>query len=290
MQSCSRTKISPAPIRQPCAVTAALPSARPALCETLGFFHNNLEAGKNLAPTYSMPASRDLEMVYQPAFRLDEHRIEFIEALARFRSEPYVAPNQWFAAAQEAGVGPELEMLALKCAIEGMRRLPSGSTISINVSPGAVVTQDLIHHLASVPLNRVVLEITEHDAIGCYATMVEALRPLRQSGVRVAIDDVGAGYSSFAHIIHLRPDYIKLDMSLSRGIDRDPVRRALASALITFAHQTGTELVAEGVETACELESLRDLGVTIIQGHVIARPTRSGDVVATTMGSSLACS
>ena len=230
-----------------------------------------------------MPAVRDLQMVYQPALRLDEHRIEFVEALARFRSEPYVAPDKWFAAAAKAGVGTELEILALKCAIEGMSALPSGSTISINLSPSAVATQYLLDHLGSVPLDRVILEITEHDAIECYATMVDALRPLRQNGVRVAVDDVGAGYASFAHILHLRPDYIKLDMSLSRGIDNDPVRRALTSALITFAHQTGTKLVAEGVETASELESLRDLGVNIVQGHIIARPTRSGDVIAKKM-------
>ncbi len=290
MQSCPHTRVAPAPIRRPRTITAALPSARLAPCDKLGLFHSDLEAAKSLAREYSMPASRDLEMVYQPAVRLDEHRIEFIEALARFRSEPYVAPDQWFAAAEEAGVGPELEILALKCAIEGMRRLPSGSTISINVSPGAALTQNLLCQLASVPLNRVVLEITEHDEISCYAKMVDALRPLRQSGVRIAVDDVGAGYASFAHILHLRPDYIKLDMSLSRGIDIDPARRALASALITFAHQTGTELVAEGVETASELRSLHALGVKVVQGYAIARPTRSGNVAAMTLVSGHASS
>lgn len=288
MPSSLHSKVSTSRIGRPRPATDGRTSAQLEPCHAHGSFHLEVEARKNLDREYSMPARCDLEMAYQPALRFDEHRVEFIEALARFRSEPYVAPDKWFAAAADAGVGPELEILALKCAVEGMRTLPSASTISINVSPSTVVTQNLLGHLDSVPLDRVILEITEHAAVECYVAMVEALRPLRQSGVRVAVDDVGAGYSSFAHILQLRPDFIKLDMSLSRGIDKDPVRRALASALITFARQTGTELVAEGVETACELQSLRDLGVNIVQGHIIARPTRSGQIAAMKMGSSVA--
>lgn len=288
MQPYPRFRASTATIERPRPTQAFRTPLHLVIDQAQGSFHHKVEGRTNLDHVYPVLASCHLEMVYQPALRLDEHRVEFIEALARFRSEPYMAPDKWFAAAAKAGVGMELEILALKSAIEGMHTLQSGSTISINVSPGTVLTQNLASQLASVPPDRVILEITEHDAVECYATLVEALRPLRQSGVRVAVDDVGAGYSSFAHILQLRPDFIKLDVSLSRGIDKDPVRRALASALITFAHQTGTELVAEGVETACELRSLRDLGVNIVQGHIIARPTRTGKIATMKMGSRFA--
>ncbi|MDQ3570948.1 MAG: EAL domain-containing protein, partial [Actinomycetota bacterium] len=95
----------------------------------------------------------------------------------------------------------------------------------------------------------------------------------RQRGLRVAVDDAGAGYASFRHILRLRPDIIKLDMALTRDIDRDPARRALAAALITFAENTGSTIVAEGVETAEELHALRQLGVTAAQGYYLGRPT-----------------
>jgi predicted signal transduction protein with EAL and GGDEF domain len=99
----------------------------------------------------------------------------------------------------------------------------------------------------------------------------EAAR-LRALGVRIAIDDAGAGYASMRHILSIEPDLIKLDMSLTRGIDQDRKRRALASALIAFAHETRIDIVAEGVETAAELDTLRELGVRKVQGYFLARP------------------
>lgn len=219
-----------------------------------------------------MIAERDLEIVYQPAVRLDSPRIEFVEALARFRSKPYEPPNRWFAAAVRVGLGTELEMLAVELALEGLATLPVETTISINISPETVLSPQFASAFEAAPLDRIILEITEHDAVISYKELIGALEPLRKRGLRLAVDDTGAGYSTFRHILLIRPDMIKLDMSLARGIDADPARRALASALITFAREIGCELVAEGVETAGELASLRELGVTIIQGHIFARP------------------
>ena len=99
-----------------------------------------------------------------------------------------------------------------------------------------------------------------------------ALRPLRARGMRLSVDDAGAGHSSFRHILRLHPDYIKLDISLTRDIDTDRNRRALAAALIGFAHETGAELIAEGVETESELATLRELGVHKAQGYLLGRP------------------
>jgi EAL domain-containing protein (putative c-di-GMP-specific phosphodiesterase class I) len=121
-------------------------------------------------------------------------------------------------------------------------------------------------------LSRVVLEITEHTTVEDYAKLHEVLRPLRERGMRLSIDDAGAGYSSFRHILRLRPDFIKLDISLTRDIDSDRGRRALAAALIGFARETGAELIAEGVETESELATLRKLGVHKAQGYLLGRP------------------
>ena len=117
------------------------------------------------------------------------------------------------------------------------------------------------------------LEITEHAHVDDYDQLLGALQPLRQAGVRVAVDDAGAGYASLQHILQLKPDLIKLDMALTRNIDADRPRRALASALIGFAQETGSRIIAEGVETAGELAVLRDLGVEKAHGFFLGRPT-----------------
>jgi EAL domain-containing protein (putative c-di-GMP-specific phosphodiesterase class I) len=86
------------------------------------------------------------------------------------------------------------------------------------------------------------------------------------------VDDAGAGYASLQHILQLQPDLIKLDMGLTRNVDFDPARRALAAALVAFARDTGSQIIAEGVETTCELEALRSIGVEKAQGYFLGRP------------------
>ncbi len=90
--------------------------------------------------------------------------------------------------------------------------------------------------------------------------------------MRIAVDDAGAGFASLRHIVRLSPDIIKLDISLTQHIREDPVLRALAAALVQFAHQTGTELIAEGIETTADLAAWQDLGAHAAQGYLLARP------------------
>jgi len=118
----------------------------------------------------------------------------------------------------------------------------------------------------------VILEISEHAVVMDYDRLLTALAPFRTLGLRICVDDAGAGYASLRHILALEPDILKLDISLTRGIDRDCKRRALASALIAFAREIDTAITAEGIETAAELETLAALGVTHVQGHFLARP------------------
>ena len=142
----------------------------------------------------------------------------------------------------------------------------------MNASPELLGETSLAEMIAAAPNRRMVLEVTEHVEVADYDTLVSGLDALRTSGCRIAVDDAGAGYSSLRHILRLRPDYIKLDMTLTRGIDTDGDRRALASSLLTFANEVSATVIAEGIETPAELDTLRGLGATLGQGFFLARP------------------
>lgn len=163
-------------------------------------------------------------------------------------------------------------MRAVELAMAALDKLPQDVYLSFNVSPEALINGELRRVLHGLPLGRLVLEITEHATVAEYSELLGALAPLRKEGIRLAVDDAGAGYASFRHILQLQPDTIKLDMSLTRDIDSDTARRALASALILFAEETGSKIVAEGVETASELQALRSLGANKAQGYFLGRP------------------
>lgn len=166
----------------------------------------------------------------------------------------------------------ELEMAVIEKAIEVLPDLPGGAYLSLNLSPATLQRGQLEALLESVGPSRIVLEITEHDAIDDYEQFAAVLAPLRQKGLALAVDDAGAGYASFRHILKLKPDIIKLDVSLTQNIDTDPGRRALAVALIQFAAETGSKIVAEGVETEGNLDMLRRLRVNKVQGYLLGRP------------------
>jgi EAL domain-containing protein (putative c-di-GMP-specific phosphodiesterase class I) len=213
-----------------------------------------------------------LSMVFQPIVDLASGEVVGAEALARFACEPRRAPDEWFAEAAEVGLGVELELAAVRGGLAGLDHMPEGTYLSVNVSPTTATDPTLTSVVARSPGSRVVLELTEHTRVEDYDVLLEALDGLRCQGVRVAVDDTGAGYAGLAHILGLSPDIIKLDIKLTRGLDADPVRRALAAALVTFGGEIGAEITAEGIETGGELEALRTLGVTCGQGYHLARP------------------
>lgn len=226
----------------------------------------------------SVLATRGLDIHFQPAVRIDTPQVAFVEALARFRPEPNRSPDEWFAEAHAVGLGVELELMAARQALGHLAGFPPGTALSINMSPAALISERTLALLAPAPLNRLIIEVTEHSAVERYGELLAALAPLRKRGLRLAVDDAGAGYASLKHVLQMSPDIIKLDMSLSRDIHRDPARKALAAAMIHFAAAIGSELVAEGVESPRELQSLRELGITIVQGHLFARPGPPADV------------
>ena len=213
-----------------------------------------------------------LGMVFQPITDLASNAVVGVEALARFSCEPHRPPNEWFAEAVEVGLGTELELAAVRAALVAVDRVTVDTFVSVNVSPSTAVAPELADLLARGPAGRIVLELTEHHQIDCYEPVLEALDQLRRLGVRIAVDDAGAGYAGLQHILRLRPEIIKLDMGLTRDIDSDPARRALAAALVRFAADIDSMIVAEGVETTEELDTIRWLGVPCAQGYLLGRP------------------
>jgi EAL domain-containing protein (putative c-di-GMP-specific phosphodiesterase class I) len=213
-------------------------------------------------------------IVYQPIFLLQDNALVGAESLSRFPSEPKRGPDQWFAEAGEVGLEIELELKAIGNALLGYRPifLQDALYLGLNSSPHTIISGRFFDLLEGLAPERVVLEITEHDHVDDYAELRRALAPLRARGVKLAVDDAGSGYASMRHILNLQPDVIKLDVSLTRGIDADKMRRALASALIEFAQQTSCQIVAEGIETKPELETLRNLGVHAAQGYYLSKP------------------
>jgi EAL domain-containing protein (putative c-di-GMP-specific phosphodiesterase class I) len=208
------------------------------------------------------------DMVYQPTYCVLDNQVVGFESLARFSALPLRAPDIWFGEAAQVGLGSELECSAIELALEGAKALPMGVYLSVNASPKTIMEGDLGRRFDKWPINRLVLEVTEHAIIDSYSEIASALRPLRDRGLRLAIDDVGAGYANFQAILNLNPDMIKLDIGITRHVDTDIARRALVAALVGFSGETGIEIVAEGVETALELSVLQQLGVTRAQGFL----------------------
>ena len=220
-------------------------------------------------------ASRSLQTVFQPIVDLRTGQPVGAEALARFDLHPVRPPDVWFAEAAEMGLGVNLEVLALHSALEQLHRLPSGLYVSLNASPAAMVSQEFRDAVASVPAERLVLELTEHTGIDDYRLFATAIEDLRSRGARLAVDDAGSGFASFRHILNLRPDVIKLDIGITRGIDLDPARRALGAALLHFGFDAyRAAMVAEGIETQGEYNTLRSLGCGFGQGFYLGRPGR----------------
>ena len=217
-------------------------------------------------------AAESVEMVFQPIYRTADDSLAAFEALARFPQPPGKGPDTWFADAAEVGLGEELEFLALRKALSALPSLPAGVRLSVNLSPASLASPGLAEAIAAAPLDRLVIELTEHAAVASYEALRDTLAPLRSRGLGLAIDDVGAGHATLRHVLDLAPEIIKLDRSLIRAIDAHSARRALTEALTGYGRHIGCEIVAEGVETQAEYAVLRSIGVTRVQGFLTGRP------------------
>ena len=214
----------------------------------------------------------ELEIAFQPIVDLDSREIVGYEALSRFAGEPERGPDAWFAEAHEVGLGPELELFAIRIACERSHALPDGVFMAVNVSPVTAERPDLLALLAACSVEHVVLEVTEHARVEDYSRFRVAIARVRELGATRAVDDAGAGFASLRHILELDAELIKLDGSLTKSLEADPRRRSLASALIEFGRESGASVLAEHIESELQLSELRRLGVRDGQGYHLGRP------------------
>lgn len=219
-----------------------------------------------------------VDVALQPIVSLVTGRLTGVEALARFHDRR--GPDAWFHDAQTAGRTRDLDELTFLTALSALPALPADVYLSVNAGPELLMDAVFRTRVADLglPLERLVIEITEHARVADYDQLNAALEPLRAHGVRFAIDDTGAGYASLSHVLRLNPDIVKLDRDLIANLEHDRARRSLVTALVLLALDVGATVTGEGVETSSQLETLAALGVDQVQGYLLARPTTDSAV------------
>ncbi len=211
-------------------------------------------------------------IVFQPICDAVTTEVVGYEALSRFPFG-HGSPLIWFRDATSAGIGPLLELAAIDAALAAMHSLPQSAFVSINASAETIRSTDLLDRLTPhLGVRTICLEITEHERVDDYRSVARSVEGLRAAGVRISVDDVGAGFSGFLQVVELKPDTLKIDYTLVHGIDNDPARRAATVALTAFAKEVGATLIMEGVETEGELRVAVELGVDMVQGYLTGRP------------------
>jgi EAL domain-containing protein (putative c-di-GMP-specific phosphodiesterase class I) len=213
-----------------------------------------------------------VEMVFQPILDIRTRGLAGVEALARFPIEPQRPPNVWFEEAWTVGRGADLELAAVAAALDQLKYLPDEAFLAVNVSPETIASPRMDVALVGLPSERLILEFPERAPVSDHYALTQAVARLRTNGVRLAVDDAGAGFDNLSNILELTPDIIKFDVALTRDVDTDPVRHSLASSLVSFAQQLDSVVVAEGIETEAELNALREIGFGFGQGYHLGRP------------------
>lgn len=221
------------------------------------------------APIERAIENREVLVVFQPVVRLVDGATVGYEALARLgeHSDP---PAPWFRLARELGLGTALELTCI-AAIAAVGLPPGDSLLFVNVSP-ATLLHPRMQELCAPLADRLVVELTEHIEVVDYTALRPSIERWSSRGVRLAVDDTGAGYSSLRHVLELAPHFLKLDRTVVGGVDQHAARRALVAALVTFADDVHTTVIAEGVERWSEAQALRDIGVHLAQGFAFGRP------------------
>jgi diguanylate cyclase (GGDEF)-like protein len=216
-----------------------------------------------------------LAMAVQPIVDLRDGTVHAYEALARFGEGGTDSPLHWFSLAEEFGERDELERSCLRAALALLGSRPAGARVAVNLSAPVLLDARTLRILEQPrDLSGLIIEVTEEALVQSEAQLHTTIAPLRERGARLAVDDMGAGYSGLRQITTVQPSYLKLDRSLVSGIDGDGDRAALVQALVGYAEHVGSLLVAEGIENPEELQTLLDLGVPLAQGFYLGRPAK----------------
>lgn len=221
-----------------------------------------------------------ISTVYQPIININTLEILGYEALTRGpKNSEYENPYQLFKAAREVGLVLELDRICTKHAFINARKSPANTKLFINCLPSSLNVQEfkemdittLLKESRISPTN-IVLEITEREAIENYSNFKKVLSHYIEHGIAIAIDDTGAGYSSFEALVELKPDYIKIDISMIRDINENTLKQEMIKALVNISKDIKAVIIGEGIETEQEYNTLKQLGVTHGQGYLFARP------------------
>lgn len=224
--------------------------------------------------------NEQVHTLVHPVFRMSDLSIVGYEALSRGPEETeFERPDKLFKVAYDSDLVLKLERLCRKKALEAAAHMPGDRYLFLNIEPDAVndpqlrdITFSTLIADSKLAPDKVVLEITERTAIVDFVAFRQTLEYLRTLGFGVAVDDAGAGYGSLQCLAEVKPEWVKVDLSLVRSCDADPVRQQLISSLVTYAGEIGVNLVAEGIETKAELRTLRELGVEFGQGFLFTQP------------------
>jgi EAL domain-containing protein (putative c-di-GMP-specific phosphodiesterase class I) len=221
----------------------------------------------------TIDAARSIKVAFQPIVALQAGRIVGYEALARFSDGR--PPDQWLADAGRVDLAREVEIAMVHAALERIDELPRDAFVAINVSPRTLLDPAFEPVLDDAATGRLVIELTEHEEVHDYRSLRAEIERLRRRGVKVAVDDLGSGFSTLRHVLQVSPDLLKLDVWLTRGIDHDPARAALASLFVSFGAHIGASVIAEGIEDEEERKTLASLGVQMGQGFLLGVPSQN---------------
>lgn len=216
-----------------------------------------------------------LMTAFQPIRSLPDGDVIGVEALTRFVSDDGASADHWFTEAESVGLGTDLEIAALLRALTAAQTVPVNLFIALNLTPATCMDpriQGLLEH-AQVALDRIVIELNGPVPLDQYQSLTAALAPLRRSGLRLAVDGAGAGFTSMDQVLELHPDIIKLDRRFIADIDRSEGQRTRVAAMAELAHHIDASFTAQGVETRAELAAVTELGIVAAQGYLLGRPS-----------------
>jgi EAL domain-containing protein (putative c-di-GMP-specific phosphodiesterase class I) len=213
-----------------------------------------------------------LKPVYLPVVQLKERHACGYELLARFSGGPAVPPSMWFESAAELGLTAPLERRIMRAGFSTADALPAGAFVAVNITAEALVSkqiQELFNQRERY--DNIMLEISEKDSQE--PGVAEALTAFRAGGGRLAVDDIGSGFCNLRDVLTLKPDILKVDRAIIRGVDRDRVKQAIVEGLNTMAARLDIPLLAEGIESREELAVLEKMGVPLGQGYLFGEPS-----------------
>lgn len=231
--------------------------------------------GSNISPVAAL--HRALEGVWlavQPIVNHVEGRVVAYEALLRTNDEVLRDPMAVFSVAERIDQLNAVGSKVRAKAAELMEILPDNVVLFMNLHPRDLLDPTLFDRTSTLSrhAHRIVLEVTERASLGDVPDAQARIEELKGLGFRIALDDMGAGYAGLTSLASMKPHFVKIDLSLVRDVDRDPLKQTLIRTIVRLASELDIEVVAEGVETPAERHCLADLGCSLFQGYLFARP------------------